>query len=235
MELMKIVWTSLGSVVALFFLTKLIGYQQMSQLTMFDYINGISIGSIAAEMATALEDDYREPLIAMIIYSLAAIFISIASNKSKVFQRLVVGKPIILYDQGELYRNNFKKAKLGLNEFLTLCRISGYFDLSNIQTAILEPNGKISFLPVVDQRPVTPKDLGLKIDQDYLVANVILDGEIMYKNLKHTGKDEIWLNHQLQAHGVSEHKEVLLATCDINGTLHVYKKNDEKMKKDIFE
>ena len=73
MELINIVFTSLGSLLVLFLLTKIMGYRQMSQLSMFDYINGITIGSIAAEMATSLEDDFLKPLVAMIIYGIVAV------------------------------------------------------------------------------------------------------------------------------------------------------------------
>lgn len=133
--------------VFLFSLTKLLGNKQMSQLSMFDYINGITIGSIAAEMATSLEDDFLKPMIGMAVYTVAALLISLIASHSVKLRKFLIGRPLILYDDGKLYRDCLKKAKLDLNEFLTECRNNGYFNLSEIQTAIMETNGKISILP----------------------------------------------------------------------------------------
>ncbi|MFR8117026.1 MAG: DUF421 domain-containing protein [Clostridia bacterium] len=127
MDLFKIVALSFGSVIFLFILTKLMGNKEMSQLSMFDYIIGITIGSIAAEMSTALESDFMQPVIAMAVYAVVSIIISILSYKSLKVRRIISGNSLILLDNGELYRDNLKKAKLDLNEFLMQCRTSRIF------------------------------------------------------------------------------------------------------------
>jgi uncharacterized membrane protein YcaP (DUF421 family) len=127
MDLLKIVALSFGSVIFLFILTKLMGNKEMSQLSMFDYIIGITIGSIAAEMSTALESDFMQPVVAMAVYAAVSIIISILSYKSLKLRRIISGNSLILLDNGELYRDNLKKAKLDLNEFLMQCRTSRIF------------------------------------------------------------------------------------------------------------
>lgn len=234
MEVLHITLTSIGSIIALFILTKFLGYKQMSQLSMFDYVNGITIGSIAAEMATSLEDDFLKPLTAMVIYAIFGILFSKLAEKSIFARRIIIGKPSILYHNGELYYKNLQKANIDVNEFLTQCRVGGYFDLSDLQCAVLEPNGRISFLPKSDTRPLTPKDMQLSPQQEMLVANVIIDGHIMYENLRHTGHDEAWLKNQIKAHGASGVQDVLLATCDIYNTVAVYRKIYDKNKLDIL-
>ena len=124
MDLIKIVALSLGSVIFLFILTKLMGNKEMSQLSMFDYIIVITIGSIAAEMSTALENDFMQPLVAMAVYAVVSIIISLLSYKSMKIRRLVSGNSLILLDNGEIYIDNLKKAKLDINEFLMQCRTS---------------------------------------------------------------------------------------------------------------
>ena len=233
-EILYVIALSLGSVVALFILTKLMGYRQMSQMSMFDYINGITIGSIAAEMATSLEDNFVQPLTAMIVYALAALFLSCFSSKSIKARRVIEGAPLVLLNHGELYRENLKKAKIDVTEFLVQCRISGYFDISKLETAILEGNGKISFLPKSSDRPMTPSDMQLSPQQDYMVANVILDGKFMEENLKHTGNNEKWLQNQIKAQGAKQIEDVLLATCDSSNQVTVYLKNNEKEAKDVL-
>lgn len=235
MELINVVLASLGSVIVLFLLTKLMGYRQMSQLSMFDYINGITIGSIAAEMATSLEDDFLKPLIAMVIYGGVAILISVITSKSIKFRRIISGKSLILYDNQKLYQNNLKKSKLDIDEFLIQCRNNGYFNLSDIQTAILESNGKISFLPVSSKRPANPQDLNLKPQEESIQINVILDGKILDENLRETGNDEVWLRKQLKAQKDIKLSDVFLATCDRNNKLQIFKREAGKNDNDYFQ
>lgn len=233
-KVLYIIALSLGSVIAMFILTKLMGYRQMSQMSMFDYVNGITIGSIAAEMATSLDKNFVQPLVAMIVYALAAIFLSLISSKSIKMRKMIEGKPLVLMDKGELYRENLKKAKIDVNEFLVQCRVNGYFDVSKLETAILEGNGKISFLPKAADRPVTPSDLQLSPQQDYMVANVILDGKVMEENLRHTGNDENWLKKQIRGKGADHFSDVLLATCDTNNQVTVFLKTNRKETKDVL-
>lgn len=235
MDLLKVAGLSIGSLIALFILTKLMGNKEMSQLSMFDYIIGITIGSIAAEMSTALESDFMQPLLAMIIYALASIIISFVSYKSLKINRFLSGSSLILLDNGELYRNNFKKAKLDITEFLMQCRTSGYFNLSDIQTAILESNGKISFLPKSEKRPMSPSDMDISVPIDRVVINVVLDGQILKENLYHTGNDELWLEKQLVSQNIQNINDIYLATCDCNNNLSIYLKKDLENKHDFFE
>lgn len=235
MSILNIIALSLGSLIALFILTKLMGYRQVSEMSMFDYINGITIGSIAAEMATSLEKDWWLPLTAMIIYALAAILLSYISVKSIAARRIISGKPLILMDHDTVYEKNLLKGKIDLSEMLLQCRVNGYFNLSDLQTILLEPNGRMSFLPKSDKRPVTPKDMSLVPEQDFLVANVIIDGHIIKKNLQHAGKDIQWLNKQMHAQNIPNLREVLLATCDMHNQVTFYQKTHQKMTSDILD
>ena len=124
MNIIKIISLSLGSLVILFLLTKLMGNREISQLTMFDYIVGITIGSIAAEMSTSLENNFVEPVVAMLIYGIVSFSISFFTCKSLNLRRFFTGKAKILLDNGKLYRKNFKSARLDINEFLMECRIN---------------------------------------------------------------------------------------------------------------
>ncbi|MEG1621111.1 MAG: DUF421 domain-containing protein [Oscillospiraceae bacterium] len=234
MEYFKIMLTALGSAVALFILTKIMGKRQMSQLNMFDYINGITIGSIAAEMATSLENDFTKPLLAMVVYTVVSVVISFSCNKSIVLRRILDGKSIILMNNGKIYADNLQKAHLDINEFLVQCRIDGYFNIADIQTAVLETNGKISFLPMADKRPISPYDMNIKPLEEKMVLNVIIDGNIMEENLKYTGNNRNWLDKQLE-HQKVKASEIILATCDVQNELKVYKKDNSKNNYDPFQ
>ena len=234
-DIFKIILLSVFSEIILFILTKLMGNKEMSQLSMFDYIIGITIGSIAAEMATSLENNFMEPLIAMAVYAIVAVLISIISYKSIKFRRFIYGNALILLDNGELYRKNFKTAKLDLNEFLLQCRTNGYFNLNDIQTAILESNGKISFLPKASKKPVTPEDLNLIPKITHPSINIILDGHVLEENLKHTGHDLIWLNEKLAKQNITNISEVFLATCDSNNNVSAYFRKDISNSHNFFD
>lgn len=234
MEYLTVAYQALFSAIALFLLTKIMGYRQVSQFGMFDYINGITIGSIAAEMAIDLDGNYLKPLVAMVVYTIFVVILSKISQNSIPLRRLINGKAIVLYQNGELYNENLKKAKMDVDEFLVECRINGYFDLSQIESAILEPNGKISFLPVTEERPATPKDLGLMPTQEEMFANVIIDGHLLEYNLKHIGRDRNWLNQQLEGQNIKKIEDVFLAICDKQGNFHVYPKIDHVVDRDIL-
>ena len=235
MEIIKIVILSTVSAVILFLLTKIMGNKQISQLSMFDYVTGITIGSIAAEMATELEENPLNPIVAMIIYALLAFGISILTEKSVGARKILAGRPILLLDNGILYRSNLSKARMDISDFMMLCRVQGYFDIGQIQTAILEFNGSISIIPKSDQRPVTPGDMNMQPKQETVLTNVILDGKVMKKNLKFINHNEKWLEKHLKEQGYKSAKDVFLATCDAEGNLSVYPMVRDKIKVDWFE
>ena len=158
METAKIVLASLLSYSALFLSAKLIGRKQVSQLDFLDYITGITIGSIGAELATDLENMWK-PLVAIAVYALITWLLSLMNLRCPQVRKYSNGTPTIVMDDGKLYRGNMKKAKLELSEFMVMCRQQGYFDLSAIQTAVFEYNGKLSILPAAQHRPVTPEDM----------------------------------------------------------------------------
>jgi uncharacterized membrane protein YcaP (DUF421 family) len=236
MDLIKIAVLSLSSAAVLFILTKIMGDREMSELSMFDYITSITIGSIAAEMATSLEDDFRRPLLAMVIYGVVCFVISLLTCKSIKLRRFFEGHSLIMYQNGKIYNKNMLKAKIDVDEFLSMCRVNGYFDLSEIHTAILESNGKLSILPMAKNKPVTAEDLNLNPEQSFPMSNVIIDGKILKSNLQWAGKNEIWLEKQLSAQGIKDIKEVMLATCDsTDSQLNIYVKLPVVSKNDMFQ
>lgn len=223
MPVFTICLTTVGSFAVLFLSAKLIGHKQIAQLDFFDYITGITIGSIAAEMATELEEPWK-PMIAMVLYGGITLALSLISSRFPRSRKYLNGTPTILMDHGKLYYENLKKARLDLSEFLVLCRQQGYFDLTTIQTAIFEYNGKLTILPVTTQRPVTPQDLDLSPDQELIFTELIMDGRILEDNLHRMGLDRTWLDKQLKQRHISSTKEVFLAVCDRNLKFVLFKK-----------
>lgn len=224
MDFLALCLTTLGSFGTLFIVAKVIGRKQIAQLDFFDYITGITIGSIAAEMATELEAPWK-PFLALLLYGGVTLLLSVLSNKFQRTRKYLNGTPTILMDHGKLYRENLKKAKLDLSEFMVMCRQQGYFDLTDIQTAVFEYNGKLTILPVSDRRPATPKDLNLAPEQELLFTELIMDGRILEDNLKRMGLDLTWLDKQLKQRQVRSAQDVILAVCDRNLKFVLFQKN----------
>lgn len=223
MELAYIIILSTVSATYLFILTKLIGYRQISELSFFDYIVGISIGSIAAEMATNIDLEWYKGIAAMTIYALVAIIFSKLSQKSVKARRFISGTPIILMENGKVNRKSLKKAKIEINDLLVSARTNGYFDLSDIDYAIMETTGKISFLPVPAKRQLNPNDFNFAPEREGLCINVIIDGKIMEEDLKYAGISEKDLINQLKGKGVKA-DDVMLATINLKKQLTIFSK-----------
>lgn len=234
MDFVRTALTALFSIVALFSITKLIGYRQMAQMSSFDYINGITIGSIAAELAVAEGQEFWEWVIALVIYGVVTWMLAVLTDHSIKARRMINGRAIVLLDNGKLYDRNFKKMHVDLHEFQMECRQNGYFDLSQIQTAMMEANGSISFLPVSRMRPATPEDLAISVTQETLCGNVIVDGKIMEKNLKNLGYDKAWLKKQLKEQRKGDVSDIFLAVCTSDGVLTAFERA-KKEHSDILE
>lgn len=213
MEFVKLIGTSFLSVITLFIIAKVMGHKQLAQLDFFDYICGITIGSVAAELATELEAPWK-PFTALVIYGLVSVILSLITHKLPQSRKFINGSPCILLDNGKLYRKNMKKSKIDLSEFMVMCREQGYFDLKDIQTAVLESNGQLSILPKSLKRPATPEDLKLEPEPAHINTEIIMDGRIMGENLKRIGVEEIWLQKELKKQGYKSAKEIYLGVCD---------------------
>lgn len=221
MEILQVLLTSLLSAGALFLIAKIMGHKQMSQLDFFDYITGITIGSIAAELATELETPLQ-PLISMGVYGVISVLLSKATHLLPRSRKYINGSPTILMDGGKLYRENLKKAKLDLREFMVMCRQQGYFNLNDIQTAVFEFNGQLSILPVSSKRPANPQDLNLTLPTETIQTEVIMDGRILGENLHRMGFNEKWLEKQLRVQGYKRPDEIFLALWDEQNQLTLF-------------
>lgn len=221
MQFIKLILTAFLSVLTLFVTAKIMGHKQISQLDFFDYISGITIGSIAAELATELEKPWK-PLIAIIVFGGVSVLLSFLTQKFPRTRKFINGTPTIIMNGGKLYRENLKKTKLDLSEFLVLCRQQGYFDINDIETAVFEFNGKLSILPVSTARPATPKDMNIYTAPSQFLTEVIMDGRILHNNLKRLGLSREWLEKELKLQSYNSTKQIFLALCDNNNKLSVF-------------
>ena len=233
MEILDVILRCLISLVTLFFVTKMIGKKQVSQFSLFDYVIGISIGNFAAEMALNLDSDYMHGTIAVIVFGIVAYLVSIITLKNLKLRRFFIGDPTIIIEDGKILYKNLKKTKFDINDLLEESRINGYFDIQEIDYALMEANGKISFLAKPDFQKPTNKDLNINKEKTGLCANLIIDGKIIYESLKIMHKDEKWLKHEIKVKGYKL-QDIILATLDLKENFIVYGKNVNSKTYDIL-
>ena len=234
-EIFTVIIRSIISLTVLFIVTKLLGKKQVSQLSLFDYVIGISIGNFAAEITMNMETQFINGIVAMIVFGLMAFSVSILTMKSIILRRFFMGTPTILIQKGKILEKNLKKVKFDVNDLLEECRSKNYFDINDIEYALLESKGTVSILPKDENKIITKKDMNIKPIKKSIVANIIIDTKIMKQNLENMNKDEEWLKQQLNEKGYKETDNILLATLDIDEKLIIYEKNNNEKVVNVLE
>ena len=221
--------------IILFFITKMMGKKQISELNFFDYVVGITIGSIAADISLDIEKNMIAGIAALFIYGFISYIISFVSIKSILARRFFIGVPTVLVEKGKIIESGLKKSKIDVNDLLMEARENGYFNLDEIDYALMEVNGNISFLPKEKEKPVTKRDMKIKCSNEGLTVNAIIDSKYMANNMKAINKDKEWLDHELKVNGYDNYDNILLATIDNNYKVTIYEKNVKPDKNTVLE
>lgn len=213
-EIVKVLLFAALSYVTLFIISKLLGKKQIAELDFIDYVTGISIGSIAAEMATETDTPFYYYLIAMGIFFLFDLIVTLLGRKANFFKRFLRGVPLVLINQGEVDFASLKKSKIDFYDLVGLAREQGYFDLEDIEYAIFETNGQLSVLPADNARPLKREDFGnIPVETPSVPNYVVVDGQISGYALGQLNRDKKWLKAKLQEQDVEINK-VLYAIYD---------------------
>lgn len=221
--------------IILFFITKMMGKKQISELNFFDYVVGITIGSIAADISLDIEKNMIAGIVALFIYGFISYIISFVSIKSILARRFFIGVPTVLVEKGKIIESGLKKSKIDVNDLLMEARENGYFNLDEIDYALMEVNGNISFLPKEKEKPVTKRDMKIKCSNEGLTVNAIIDSKYMVNNMKAINKNKEWLDHELKVNGYDNYDNILLATIDNNYKVTIYEKNVKPDKNTVLE
>ncbi len=213
-----IYWVLINAVVSfayLFIISKILGKKQIAQLEFIDYAVGISLGSIAAEMATDTENPFYYYIIAMTIFLVLALLVSIIGRKNSFLKRVLKGKPSTLIYEGKIQYDQLKNSNIDVNDLLSMLREKNYFDINDVAYAIFEPSGELSVLPKGNQKPVVLEDVNRDAIKQASLSNVIIvDGAISKSGLSEAQKTEEWLFDRLQIKDKQDLKNIILATYD---------------------
>ena len=233
-EAIEVIPRCLGATAFLFFITKIMGKKQVSELSLFDYVIGISIGNFTAEMTLNTDVQYINGMVAVLTFGLLSLSLTKLINKSIKVRRFIVGTPTILMDNGKIIESGLKKVNIDVNDLLEEARISGYFDISEIEYAIMEGSGDISFLPKEKYKNVTNNHLNIKTEKSYLSANIIVNGEYMNKAIEKTNISKEKLEKILKKMNLDTPDSILLCTIT-NNKLNFYFKDQKATNHNLLE
>lgn len=216
---------TLVSFVVLLFLTRLLGKQQVSQLTFYEYLNGITFGSIAANVATDDLANAPDHLIGLVSYGLLTLAVSRMALKNRKFRKMVAGEPVVVIQDGNILEDNLREMNMNLDELTMLLRAENIFDYKELELAIIEQSGALSVLKKPAYQGVTRKDLHIREKSKGLAVEVIIDGQIIYENLRAMDLDGRWLVEQLRQRKIANTSQVCLATVN----------KQQKLQIDLFD
>jgi len=225
-EALVVLARSIIAFVTLFIFARLLGKQQVSQLTFFDYVLGITIGSIAASLSIDLESRAWPHWVGLAVWTLAVLGIQIASTKSTAAAKIFVGEPVVVISKGKLLEETMGRMRYTTGEILEQLRNQGVFDISTVEYAVMESDGQLSVLLKPEHRPATVQDLGLAPPSGGMSAQLIYDGQVIQENLQAAGVDEAWLAKRLREQGINNASEVFLAS---------YHPGSQKLYIDLYE
>lgn len=233
-DLFVVIFRTVLVLIILFILTRIMGKKQVSQMNIYDYIIGITMGSIAADISLDIEKNIISGILSLMVYGISGVVVTYLTLRNIKIRRFINGVPTILINNGKIIDQNLKKEGIDINDLEEEARQCGYFDLSKVNYAVLEISGKISFLAKARDEVVTKGDMKIKTSDEEIKANVIIDGILLEDNLRVMNRDIKWLDKELNNRGYKDYKSILLMTLDSKGNISVFDKNVEVPKK-IFE
>jgi uncharacterized membrane protein YcaP (DUF421 family) len=208
-------------------LARFIGRKIIAQMTFFDFVVGVSIGSVSANLAIGQERSVLAISIILIGFAILAVLTDLMHIKSNLFRKMMDSKPEILIKNGELINERLRKTRITIDELNMQLREKNIFNIADVEFAVIEIDGKLSVLPKSQKQPLTPSDMKIPTPYKGITKDIIVDGIIIYENLNELNFDEKWLYSQLKAYGIKQAKEVLYAGVDTSQNLYISRKNSK--------
>jgi uncharacterized membrane protein YcaP (DUF421 family) len=223
---LEITLRTLTTILILFALTKMLGKRQLGELSYFEYITGITIGSIASYASIDLQDNWYYGLLSMIVWAAAVYGLELLTLKSKLARDIIQGKGTVLIKEGKVLEDNLAKVHFTADDLLEQLRGKNVFKLADVEFAVLESDGSFNVMLTKENQPLTPKHLGIKVGPEQEPQTVIIDGQIMDEPLATIGLNRGWLHTELEKIGVTV-ENVFLGQVDSYGELTVDSHDDQ--------
>ncbi|MGE6833526.1 DUF421 domain-containing protein [Priestia megaterium] len=229
MNILEIVIRVAISFLVLLVLTRIMGRKEISQMTFFNFVSAITIGTLSGALATDQTLSIGNGLIALLAWSIFTITIGLMTIKSKKTRQIIDGEPVIVIKNGKIMEDALRKVRLDMDSLTASLREKDIFSLMDVEYAIFETDGKLSIMKKENKLPLTKSDMNIdkpKKDLFPLATEVIVDGVINTNNLAKLNLDRKWLYEKLQQLDVQSISEVFYAEIQKNGQLFIDTKND---------
>lgn len=220
-EFWRNTWQTSFVFIGLLLFTRFLGKTQVAQLTFYEYISGITIGSIAGNIAAAEPDKFFSHFYDLALFVLLTYLVALVSLKSRRLRKLIEGSPTVIIENGRILRGNMRSLRYDLDELNAQLRQQGILDVSEVQFAVFETTGELSIIKNPGAQPITKNDLNIPTGPAKFPVELIMDGEIITENLQRKNLSDDWLHTQLALRGVKNQKDVLYAVVDSNGHLFI--------------
>lgn len=224
-EYLMLIYRSIIVYLVLLVFTRVMGRKQISQLTYFDYVFGITIGSIAAMAAVDKSIKILDVVFSIVIWSVATILISEITLRSTKLRLLIDSEPLLIIDKGKVIYKNMKKARYNMGDLLMQLRNKDIFYITDVEIAVLEPDGKLSVLKKAEQNGITVGDMNIKKPKTGMMVDLILDGNILSSHLPLIQKDESWVRAQLKTRNIDNIKDVVFAGIQADEQIYIVMKD----------
>lgn len=223
---LEIFLRALAAFIGVVFIARIIGKSQIGQLTISDWVNGIVIGSIAAGLAADIRTSPWYYVLGLTVFTGMTILVQYVGLKYRPVRKMFEDEPTVVVHNGKILEKNMARMRYHMDNLMMQLREKGYFNIGDVEFAILEPNGELSVLPKSQKRPVTPADLNIPTQYEGVMSELVVDGVIIEQNLRQNNLTEEWLLRELEKKGIRSLNEVAYAGLDASGNLYVDKKQD---------
>jgi len=219
----------LRSIIGFFLLlvfVKLIGKQQMEHITYFDYIVGITIGSIASTLSVQVNENAWSTVAGMAVWTLLAVLLAFIGVKNAAMRKIIEGIPEIVIQNGKVQIDVLRKNKVSFEDLMSMLRVKGVFQVDDVEFAVFEPNGKLSVLLKSQKQPLTPKDMNISTQYNGIPTNLVVDGKLDMEALRSVNLTKAWLEYQLKKKKIMNITDIFIAQLDTQGNLFIDMKDE---------
>lgn len=218
----------IGIYILALLLARIMGRKLISQMTSFDFVVGVSMGSLVASAIIGPEGSPLTSTIALVVVSIMSAITAFIHIKSIRVRKIVNSEPVTLVQKGIIVEENMKKVRLTIDELMMKLREKNAFNLADVEFAIMETDGQLSVLPKSNKQPLTPSHMNIQGQNTGLTKDVIIDGNIIEGNLLESGFNRKWLTSQLKSQNIKDASEVFYAGLDSSKRLYISKKGINK-------
>ncbi|MCL4440124.1 MAG: DUF421 domain-containing protein [Firmicutes bacterium] len=227
-ELFPHVWRTVVIYLAVLVVVRLTGKREIGQLSSFDFVVAIILAELAAIPMESTEIPIWHGIIPIVTLGLLEVGFSYLTLINRPLRKILYGSPQVVIENGRLLKHEMRSSRYNLDDLLSQLREKGFYDIEDVEYAILETSGRLSVIPRSQKRPVTPDDLGISTKYEGLPTVLVMDGDVIKENLSKVNLDEEWLKEKLAEKGLHP-KKVLLATLNTRGQLMIDCQNDDRM------